>query len=102
MLHFLTHPKKDNNQTENNQTSQKNQTVLKSDNQRVKEETYIQIGMRGGDRNAGWRRCAARLRTGWTRWQLEEGIFHIHMQIDQEKQLGIKTDHATQGFSAGK
>ena len=32
----------------------------------------------------------------WARWS------HIHVQINQEGQLGSKTDCTTQGFSAGK
>ena len=37
-----------------------NQTVWKSNNQGVKEETFIQIGRRGGDGQSGWRGCVAR------------------------------------------
>ena len=34
--------------------------VWKSDNQGIKEETFIQIGRRGGDGQLGWRGCLAR------------------------------------------
>ena len=34
----------------------KNQTVWKSDNQGAKEETFIQVGRRGGDGQPGQRR----------------------------------------------
>ena len=42
-----------------------NRTVWKSDNQGVKEKTFIQTGRRGEDRQPGWRGLAAR-------WWLED------------------------------
>ena len=42
---------------------------------------------------AEWARQGGELQIGW---------FHIHMQINQEEQLGSETDHATQGSSMGK
>ena len=44
-----------------------NRTVWKSDNQRVKEETFIQTGRKGGDGQPGLSGCAAR-------WQLEDRV----------------------------
>ena len=44
--------KKDNLKTKSNQLTE-NQTVWKSDNQRDKEETFIQTGKRGRDRQLG-------------------------------------------------
>ena len=43
-----------------------NQTVWKSDNKGVKEETFIQTGRRGRDRELGQRQCMSR-------WQLVTG-----------------------------
>ena len=40
----------------------RNQTVWKSDNQRVKEETFVQTGRRGGDWKPGQRGRLARQR----------------------------------------
>ena len=37
-----------------------NRTVWKSDNQGVKEETFIQTSRRGADRQPGWRGLIAR------------------------------------------
>ena len=77
-----------NLKTKNNQNCQNNQGV--------KEETFIQTGRRGGDRQPGHRGLPAR-------WQLEDkggggwrsGWFHFCMQINQEEQLESETDHAT-------
>ena len=44
-----------------------NRTVWKSDNQGVKEETFIQTSRRGGDGQLGWRGLAAR-QHWWTGW----------------------------------
>ena len=54
-----------------------NQTVWKSDNQGVKEETFIQTSRRGGDgqpsgedsqQGGGW----------WNRWLVEPAVPHLH------------------------
>ena len=50
-----------------------NRTVWKSDNQGDKEETFIQTGRKGRDRQPGWRGLMAR----WgladpARWQIVE------------------------------
>ena len=47
--------KKDNNKFKNKKQPEltENQTVWKSDNQGVKEETFIQSGRRGGNRQPG-------------------------------------------------
>ena len=82
-----------------------NQTVWKSDNQGVKEETFIQTGRRGGDR---WVARVERTRgkvaaggLGQAR-RLVEWQSHICVRINQEEQLGSKTDHETQCSSAEK
>ena len=80
-----------------------NLTVWKSDNQGVKEETFIQTSRRGGDRQPSgedpWQ--GGSWQTGqrsswWSGWS------HICMRINREEQLGSKTDCATQGSSKGK
>ena len=67
----------------------------------VKEEAFIQIGRRGGDRKRGGgdKEQGSGWRTRQTRLRLES---HIQVQINQEEQLGSETDYATQGSSAGK
>ena len=71
-----------------------NRTVWKSNNQGVKEETFIQTSRRGRDRQPG--REDVKQGRGWgTRWS------HIHMQMNREEQLGSKTDISTQGSSPG-
>ena len=97
-----------------------------SNNQGVKEKTFIQTSRRGIHRQPGgedlqrgssWKTGAGKAaacgpgswRAGqgsswqsgqgggwWSRWS------HICMQINQEKQLGSETDHTTQGSNAGK
>ena len=49
-----------------------NQTVWKSDNQGVKEETFIQTGRRGRDGQPGQRRCEAK------QWLEDLGVLHSH------------------------
>ena len=96
--------KKKNNQPELTE----NQTVWKSDNQGVKEETFIQTSRSSGDRQLGQRGLTARqcledkarwLLEDWGRWSRQS---HIFMQINWEEQLGSKTDHTTQSSSAEK
>ena len=72
-----------------------NRTVWNSDNQGVKEETFIQNGRRGGDRQLD--REDLQQDTG-----LQTGRSHICVRISLEVQLGSKTDHATQASSSGK
>ena len=45
-----------------------NQTVWKSNNQGVKEETFIQTGRRGRDGQLGWRDSQD---SGWRTWASE-------------------------------
>ena len=72
-----------------------NRTVCKSDNQGVKEETFIQTSRRGTDQQPGGEDL--RQGYGWrTSWS------HSFMQKNWEEQLGSETDHTTQGSSAGK
>ena len=54
-LCLLAQPKKDNNKFKNKKQPElaENQTVWNSDNQRVKEETFIQNSRRGGDGQPG-------------------------------------------------
>ena len=72
-----------------------NQTVWKSNNQGVKEETFIQTGRRDRDRQPG----GEDVRQG-SSWQ--SGWSHIRVQTNWEEQLGSETDHATQSSSKGK
>ena len=82
-----------------------NLTVWKSDNQGVKEETFMQTNQRGRDKQPGWRGLM-------TRQQLEDQgrrgdswhsrQSHNCVQINWEEQLGSQTDSTNQGFSAGK
>ena len=72
-----------------------NRTIWKSDNQEVKEETFIQTGRRSRDRQPETE--YARQGNGWQTRQS-----HICMQINQEEQLGSDTDHATQVSNMGK
>ena len=79
-----------------------NQTVWKSDNQGVKE-TFIQTDRRGGDGQLG--REDSQQGSGWWTGRdvgLQTGQSHIHVQINQEEQLGSETRHTTQSFSVGK
>ena len=59
---FSHNQKKDNNKFKNNKQLElpEDQTLLQSDNHGVKEETFIQTGRRGGDRQPGWRGHTAR------------------------------------------
>ena len=76
-------------------------TIWKSDNHHLEEETFIQIGRRSRDRQPRWR--------GHTpRWNLDDQVgeqqlvIPLCMWINQEEQLGNKTDCATQDSSLGK
>ena len=73
------------------------QAAWKSDNQVVKEETFIQTGMRRRDgswgREVTWQGSGCyRLGRGWQTRQS-----HLHVQISWEEQLGSKIDCTTQG-----
>ena len=61
-LCLLVQPK-DNDKFKNKKQPEltENRTVWKSDNQGDKEETFIQTGRRGGDRQLGWGGLTARL-----------------------------------------
>ena len=92
MLHLLTQPKEGQQQIKKKKQKQKtelteNQTVWISNNQGVKEETFIQTGRRGREGQLG----GENMRQGgwWT------GYPHIHVQINWEEQLGSKTDFTT-------
>ena len=77
-----------------------NQTVWKSDNQVIKEETFIQTGRRGGDGQLG--REDSQQGSGWWTGRggcLQTGQSHIHVQINWEEQLGSETDPTTQSSS---
>ena len=82
---------------------------MKSNNQGVKEETFIQTGRRGGEGQLGredlrqggsWRTGAGKVGLATQQdgdWQT--GWSHICGQINWEEQLGRETGHATQGSS---
>ena len=80
-----------------------NRTIWKSDNQEVKEETFIQTGRRGGVGQSGGEDSKQggswRTRQGGS---LQTGQSHICVQINQEEQLGTETGRTTQGSSTGK
>ena len=65
--------KKDNNKFKNKKQPQlpENRTVWKSDNQEVKEETFIQTSRKGGNRQLGQRGHVAR----W--WLVEWAVLHL-------------------------
>ena len=96
-LCLLAQPKEGQQQFKNKTQPQltENQTVWKSDNQGIKEETFIQTCRRS--RNG--QRCREDSEKGGS---LQTGEYHIHVQINGEEQLGNKTDHTTQGSSTGK
>ena len=76
-----------------------NQTIRKSDNRRVKEETVIQTGRRQAARVERMRGKAVAgalvgRDSGWRS--------HIHMWVNWQEQVGSDTDHATQGSTVGK
>ena len=57
-LCLLAQPKEGQQQIEKQRKQPEvaeNQTVWKSDNQGVKDETFIQMGRKGGNRQPGWR-----------------------------------------------
>ena len=89
--------KKDNNKFKHKKQPElpENQTVWKSDNQGVKEETLTQTSRRDGDGQLGGE--DSRQGRGW-----QTGQFHICVQINREEQLGSETDPPTQGSSLGK
>ena len=97
MLCLLAQPKLGNNQFKNNKQPElpENITVWKSSNQGVKEETFIQPSRRGREEQLG--REDSQQGSGW-----QTGRSHIHVQINQEEQLGSWTDRETQGSSAEK
>ena len=107
MIQFasLYKQRKNNNKFKNKNQPElpENQIVWKSNNPRVKEETFVQTCMRDGDwqpvgedswQGGGW--WTWRGSSWWSGWS------HIHMRINQEEQLGSKTDLATQGSSLVK
>ena len=78
---------KTNLKMKNNRNFQKNQTVWQSANQGVKEETFIQTGRSGGDRQPGWRESTAR-------WQLAGmAVSHLHADKPGFQHREIKTQN---------
>ena len=68
-----SHNQKNNNQYKHRkQELPENQTSWTSDNQGVKDKTFIQSGRRGGDRQLVQRGCAARQQARWARKQLAD------------------------------
>ena len=80
-----------------------NQIIWKSDNQGVKEETFIQTGRKGEDGQTGGEESqqGSNWRTGLG-GSRQSGQSHICMWINREEPLGTKTDYVTQGSSVGK
>ena len=87
----LYNQKKDTNQFKDKKQPElpENQTAWKSDNQGVKEETFIQTGRRG------------RVRKLWGE-EVWQGSDWQTGRISREEQLGSKTNRTTQGSSTGK
>ena len=80
-------------------------TVWKSDNQGVKEKTFIQTGRRGRDGHPGGEDCwqGSRWRTGAGKATAgRSGDPTVDVQINQEEQMGSEIDHTTHRSSAGK
>ena len=96
--------KKNNNKFKNKKQPEltENRTVWKSDNQGVKEDTFIQTGRRDRDGQLGGGLTARQQLADRRGGVLQTGRFHIHVQINWEEQLGSEADHATQSFSAGE
>ena len=67
-----TKRKTTNLKTKTNQNCQKNRTVWKSNNQGVKEETFIQTSRRGRDRQPGQSGLAATQLADPERWRIVE------------------------------
>ena len=66
-LHTTKRRTTTNLKTKTQQELTENQTVWKSNNQGIKEETFIQTGRRGRDGQLGWKGLTARQ-------QLEDGV----------------------------
>ena len=85
-----------------------NQTLWKFNNQRLKEEIFIQMGRRGRDREPGWRGCRV-VAVSQQPWRPAERQSDIHVwwiKIRRDT-LGAgdpspRPDCAAQGSSAGK
>ena len=83
----LQNQKKNNNKFKTKKLEvSENQTVWKSNNQGIKEETFIRTGRRGGDgqlHGGDWWQSG-----GWRTWQgggLQTGQSHVLVQINQEE-----------------
>ena len=68
---------------------------MKSNNQGVKDETFIHTSRRGGDGQLGQRGLEAR------QWLVDQQS-HICMWLKQEEQLWSEIDCANQRSSTGK
>ena len=88
ILCLLAQPKEDNTKYKNKKQPElpENQTVWKSDNQGVKEETFIQTGTRGRDRQLGQREHAVK----W--WLVDQVVPHSCVDKNWEELLGSKID----------
>ena len=99
----LQNQKKNNNKFKTKKLEvSENQTVWKSNNQGIKEETFIQTDRRDKDGQQELRGYIAWQQTRWTRWQLVDWEGPHLWQISWEAQVGSETDYTTQGSSAGK
>ena len=90
-LHITTEKIKTRLQNKFHPDSLENQAVWKSDNQGLKEATYIQIGRRGGDAERWW--------NGWS---------HIHVwwvkigkDTSEASDPSPRPDYSAQGSSTG-
>ena len=91
-----------NLKTKNNQKLPENQTVWKSNNQGVKEETFIQTGRRRGNRQPVQTGCAARWWTCQARRQLEDQAVP-HSCVDKPGETTGKQDRPCNlGFQCRK
>ena len=104
-LCLLAQPKEGQQQFKNKKQPEltENQIIWKSDNQRNKEETFIQTSRRAETSRQGGEDSPQ----GGSWWTGQGGGWwsgqpHICMWVNQEEQLWSETDHTTQGSSVGK
>ena len=90
-----------NFKTKNNQSCQKIELHGSPTTKELKKKCSSRLvgGAAGVEKTRS--KTAAR-EPGWARHSWWSGQSHIHLQINQEEQLGSKTDHTTQGSNVGK
>ena len=97
-MHLLAQPKEGQQQFKNKKPPEltENRTAWKSDNQGVKEETFVHTSRRGRD---GQKRLVARRELeDQARWRLADW----EVPLSRVGKPGGTTDHTTQRSSMGK